>query len=351
MRGAIIQLTIVLSAALPVDAQTTDAEGKSLTLVGVEARPLDEVRLRTGPSLSSSVVVMLQRDTCLRVLEDRGAWLKVRVCNSTREGFVYRPRVSTSADVVVDRFLREDPSLRSAPLAPAIPRRPPPDAGAHTKRTAEIWNQYGGLLERLCAEMHIDPAAAIAVLAAESGGTAFVRDRPVIRFENHLFWDSWGARNAARFERHFRFRREGDRTREHQFLPPGGKSWQPIHDRGQDLEWSVLEFARGLERASANQSTSWGLPQILGANYRKAGYGSVEAMVASFSDPRTGARMQILAFFDFVRGRLRNAPGVMALRRRDWTSFAQLYNGPGRETEYIKPISTYYDAASELLSR
>lgn len=352
MRGAIIQLiTGLCVAVVPAHGQTTDAAGKALTLVGVQATPLSEVRLRAGPSLSSSVLGLVQGGTCLRVIEDRGAWLKVRVCNSLREGFVYRPRVSTSADVVVDRLLRDDPSLRSAPLAPPVPRRPPPGASDHTKRTAEIWNQYGGLLERLCAELHVDPAAAIAVLAAESGGTAFVQDRPVIRFENHLFWDTWGTRNAATFERHFRFRRMGDRTREHQFRPADGQPWRTFHDQGQEREWSVLEFARRLERASAYRSTSWGLPQILGANHRKVGYGSVEEMVASFSDPRNGARMQILAFFDFVRGRLRNAPGVMALRRRDWTSFAQLYNGPGREEEYIKPLSTYYDAATSLLSR
>ena len=81
------------------------------------------------------------------------------------------------------------------------------------------------------------------------------------------------------------------------------------------------------------------------------GYSTVDSMVASFSNPRTGVRWQILAFFDFVRGRLRNSTAVMALRNRDWVSFAQVYNGFGQEVQYSKALSEYYDAARVLLSR
>ncbi len=68
----------------------------------------------------------------------------------------------------------------------------------------------------------------------------------------------------------------------------------------------------------------------MGFNYARIGYGSVQAMFEAFASPNVGERNQILGFFDFVKADPR---AVAALRARDFTTFAKLYNGDGSWVE------------------
>ena len=243
-------------------------------------------------------------------------------------------------------FLSDNPTLRRISLQPRSTRTVPAGAADEVRTVARIWNRYGGMLEVLATRLGVKPEAALAVIAAESDGVAFVNGRPVVRFENHHFWNHWGRRNPSVFNRHFRF--STDRRWEgHDFRHSYDEPWRPVHN-GQSREWSVLQFAEGLSRPDALRSTSWGLAQILGSNHARVGYPSAAAMSASFSDPNSGTQMQVLGLFDFVLGGRESSPALTAFRNEDWLAFAREYNGKNNAEKYSRRLRMYYEAALRL---
>ncbi len=88
-------------------------------------------------------------------------------------------------------------------------------------------------------------------------------------------------------------------------------------------QYPKLERAIALDRTAALKSASWGAFQILGENYKAAGYASVEDFVTA---AKTSLAKQIEGFGNFV---LADPRLTTALRVRDWTTFARIYNGPG----------------------
>lgn len=79
----------------------------------------------------------------------------------------------------------------------------------------------------------------------------------------------------------------------------------------------LLKIAR-----AALQSTSWGIGQIMGMNYKSAGFQNVEEMVEAMSNSED---QQLMAVGNFL---ISNGLST-ALRAHDWASFARGYNGPG----------------------
>jgi hypothetical protein len=90
-------------------------------------------------------------------------------------------------------------------------------------------------------------------------------------------------------------------------------------------------------------SISMGMPQIMGFNHKRIGYKSVKKMFDSFA---RSERSQIIGLFDFMGGR--NSKMTKALRQKDFSTFARLYNGPGKAAEYAGRIKTYFDLLSSL---
>lgn len=87
-----------------------------------------------------------------------------------------------------------------------------------------------------------------------------------------------------------------------------------------------LQRAAELDREAALKSASWGQFQILGENYRQAGFDSVQDFVnAMYRD----AASQLRAFVDFIRN---DAELLTALRASAWSKFARRYNGPAYAT-------------------
>jgi hypothetical protein len=259
----------------------------------------------------------------------------------------------TRAPVPTDKgaigFLKDDNGLQRMRLQPGRTRSAAPGADGHARKTAQIWNRYGGLLEVLAGRLAVQSDAAVAVIAAESGGQAFVNGHPVIRFENHHFWKHWGRNNPSTYARHFRFSTGEQPWTGHAFRAAVAAAWVPVHGQGQEREWSVYQFAEKLSRPDALRSASWGLAQILGSNHGRIGYGSVEAMTASFSDPGAGAHMQVLGLFDFVLGGKPSSRALTALRNRNWLVFAEEYNGKKNAEEYAKHLRLYYAGAQALI--
>ncbi len=199
----------------------------------------------------------------------------------------------------------------------------------------KAWNRYGGLLTALSDELGVDPDAAAAVLAIESGGTGMTEHGPVIRFENHQFWDHWGKRDPDRFRQHFQYsgskRWQGHKWRD-------GGDWATCHRDGQRGEWKVLSFARKLDENAAIQSCSIGLAQIMGFHYRRMGYDSPRQMLDAYARSEAD---QIVGFFDFVA----TSSGdrlLEAIRDKDWYTFAKGYNGKGKYKDYGDKMRAAY---------
>jgi len=160
-------------------------------------------------------------------------------------------------------------------------------------------------------EIGCDIAAIKAVNKVESSGGGFLENGQVkILFEPHVFWRellSIGISPAMV---------SGNNT---DILYPKWKSGQYGKYSAQH---GKLQRAMKINSSAALKSASWGAFQIMGNNYRKAGYNSVEGMV---EDYKLGEGNQLISFVKY----LKNTGIAQHLVNHDWAKFAELYNGKG----------------------
>ncbi|HZD06544.1 MAG TPA: N-acetylmuramidase domain-containing protein, partial [Longimicrobiales bacterium] len=182
------------------------------------------------------------------------------------------------------------------------------------------------------------------VLDVESGGTAFGADgRLVIRFENHVFWRRWGRDHPEVFQRHFAFD-AGRPWQGHRYREAGSGPFAGFHGR-QSGEWEAFELARSLDEGAALLSVSMGLPQIMGFNHARLGYGSPKAMFDRFS---ADVRTHLLGLFDFIKGAGTTSSMLEALRTGRFEHFAARYNGPGQAARYGSLVAARADRFGTL---
>jgi hypothetical protein len=139
------------------------------------------------------------------------------------------------------------------------------------------------------------------VFSVETKGCGFLANRrPPILFERHIF---------------SRLTNRAHDTCDCSNPEAGGyaAAGAPQYDR--------LAQAIALNRDAALQSSSWGLGQIMGMNYRMAGFPGAAGMVEAMCDSEDA---QLLAFAAFLQSSRLDA----ALRKHDWAAFARGYNGP-----------------------
>lgn len=214
--------------------------------------------------------------------------------------------------------------------------------GSLKRMMASIYNTKGGFIQELAQSLGIPTSAAAGIMKVESGGKTFDKDtnKPIVRFENHVFWDRWGSRtkaNTKRFNDHFDFRRKDERHKDHRFRVNSNDTFEPCH-KSQSSEWQVIDFAAALsDRETAYQCASFGSGQIMGFNHGLMGYNSAVAMVEAYEKSE---RVQIRGIFDFIRSnRLESS-----IRRGDYEKLARVYNGAKKgskkEQEYATAIRT-----------
>lgn len=109
----------------------------------------------------------------------------------------------------------------------------------------------------------------------------------------------------------------------------------------------MLTFARQLDDTAALQSISMGAPQIMGFNFRRLGYESVQQMFERFN---TSLHAQIIGIFDFVKGSGASSQATEALQRRDYVTFASIYNGPANATIYSDRIRRFAGLFQKLIT-
>jgi hypothetical protein len=170
------------------------------------------------------------------------------------------------------------------------------------------------------ALLNCDIAAIKAVAEVESLGGGFKNDLPVILFEGHWFWTltkgKFGHTNYS--------------------YPKWTKKFYSMNQHAR------LESAAQKDRNAALQSASWGMFQIMGFNFKKAGFKTLQEFInAMFKSERE----HLLAFCNFVI-----ASGIDdELREHKWDQFAYIYNGPKyRENNYQVKLATAYTKFKKL---
>ena len=159
-------------------------------------------------------------------------------------------------------------------------------------------------IDEVAEQLRVGMAELWAVLAVETRGLGFLPDRrPLILFERHIFSRETG--------RQFDGAHPDLSNRE-----PGG------FGRSGAAQYDRLARAIQLDRSAALRSASWGLGQVMGFNAVPAGFTDVEEMTQKMMASEND---QLLGMANFIR----HIRADRALRRRDWTSFARLYNGAG----------------------
>ena len=159
----------------------------------------------------------------------------------------------------------------------------------------------------------LEPALVKAVTVVESRGRGFLRSgRPRILFEGHVFWRQLKLAGL-------------DPERIAPTLPQGilYPKWTHEWYVGGEKEYDRLDAAIDVDYGAALKSASWGLFQIMGFNYKSAGFYDVQEFLAAMM--YGGELAHLEAFLSFI-----TAEGMIDdLRRHKWSRFARRFNGIG----------------------
>jgi len=158
-----------------------------------------------------------------------------------------------------------------------------------------------------------------AVADVESSGSGFLANGyPKILFEGHLFHNFTSGI--------------------YDVIEPtiSYSKWTKKYYLGGEKEYTRLHIAAALDREAALKSTSWGRFQILGANYKDAGY---ESLVGFVHEMHISEKCHLKAFCNVIR----KWDLIDALKYLKWDEFAYKYNGPGyKANQYDKKMEMAY---------
>lgn len=200
--------------------------------------------------------------------------------------------------------------------APVIAPAPPPAlefAGPATPATPGAYSDAARALGCSLAQV-------MAVATVETESAPFLPDgRPDILFEAGVFHEITKGRFADAKDRHG--------------VALSSPTWnRALYGAGGAHQYERLEDAMKLDRSAALQSASWGQFQIMGENYKLAGFPDVESFVAAQC---VGVDAHIAAFAAFCRAKGLGA----ALAKGDYRTFALHYNGSGQVDDYAGRIA------------
>lgn len=169
-----------------------------------------------------------------------------------------------------------------------------------------------------------------AIAGVESAGSGFLSDgRIKILFEPHVFWQQL---KLAKIDFVSFAKKNPDIIYQHQGEKPYG-TFAEQYDR--------LSRARNLNLECANKSCSWGKFQPLGLYHLECGFDSVAAMITRYT---MNEYEHLMGFVRMIKYRKLD----VALRNKDWTTFAKAYNGagykgkPGIQDDYDYKIMMLY---------
>lgn len=190
----------------------------------------------------------------------------------------------------------------------------------------EIWKGKAKRIEdidlpRVGAMIGVGEDEVHAIMDVESAGSGFdSKGRVKMLFEPHVFWRLLGP---------------GAKRDEAAKLGLAYSRWKPgAYPRD---SFPRLAAACKIDRELALQSASWGLGQIMGFNYKAAGFATAAAMVTAFADDED---QHLEAMIRFIKSNKLDDE----LRRHDWAGFARGYNGPGfAKNGYDRKLKAAFD--------
>jgi len=160
----------------------------------------------------------------------------------------------------------------------------------------------------------LDPFVLMAFIQVETGGIGFADNgKLIIQFEPAWF-------------------------RKKEPFAPSGK-WSVNKVDVQSKEWEAFNNAFSIDPESAMQSTSIGIGQIMGFNYKRIGFNSVGEM---WDDAKVGIENQIQQICKFIKS---DKWLSIAIKYKDWNRITELYNGKGYKALAKKIGRIPYDEA------
>jgi N-acetylmuramidase/Putative peptidoglycan binding domain len=199
------------------------------------------------------------------------------------------------------------------------------------EKIAALWLSQADL-DEVATAINVERAAVKSVYEVEAQGAGFLGLKPKILFEGHIFWRL--LEQAGKRPQQFVAGNED-------VLYP---AWTTRFYLGGLQEYDRLEKAKAIDESLALQSASWGLFQIMGNNFRVAGFDSVENFVAAMQQSE---RAHLDAFASFIgETRFQGVTLRELLAARDWEKFARAYNGPSyRANKYDTKLQAAYESA------
>ena len=199
------------------------------------------------------------------------------------------------------------------------------------KAKAELDRVHSSLLtdeyiSKRATENDLSPAAVKAVVKVESNGRGFRRDGSLkILFEGHIFW-----KELIKVELNPNDYVEGN---EDIVFKSFTRRFYAT-----SLQYGRLNKAKTINTEAALKSASYGMFQVMGFNYKTAGFDSVEALKKSLEVSEIN---QLEAFLNFVK----NTNGCFeALQNKEWATFARIYNGSAYKTnKYDEKMEKQYN--------
>ena len=182
--------------------------------------------------------------------------------------------------------------------------------------------------QRAATRIGCEPAVIRAVDQVEAPSGGFnSKGQLVILFEPHIFYKELRKLNIDTTELVKKFP---------YLISP---IWNPKLYGGASKQWDKLTQAMTIHKQAAQKSASYGRYQILGQNYKAAGYQSVDSMIADY---QLGEDRQLNSFVNYIINNCLDDE----LRNKDWASFARQYNGPSYwKNRYDTKMKKAYEIA------
>lgn len=165
-------------------------------------------------------------------------------------------------------------------------------------------------IQQQAGALGVEYAALAAVVQTESNGVVGCvingRLEPIIRYEGHYFDKLCDPAKRAEA------RKAGVSA------PEAGQIKNP---KNQVDRWALVMKAAAIDPVAAYESVSYGIGQVMGANWRKLGFDSVLDLV---NTARQGFAGQLAVMVQYIL----NFGLLDELQNKDWSGFARGYNGP-----------------------
>lgn len=178
-------------------------------------------------------------------------------------------------------------------------------------------------IQRAATSLGVPTSSVRAILTVEAPRGGFQDDgQVVILFEPHKF----SQYTNGRYDKSY----------------PGLSypNWKPGGYGKYSQQHAKLQSAIQLDRDAALRATSWGIPQILGNNWKQVGAASLQDFINRMHRSE-GAQLDLMVNFIKADKELWNA-----LKRSDWDTVARKYNGTGyRANQYHLKLAAAAKAA------